>query len=685
MKRSLILSIIIFSVVFIGYAQGHRDLLDPKIRDILIQGLDGEQAKQHVVEITKHHRVQGSRGYRQAANYDLEKLRSYGFSEKDAYIESFKSDGKVTYQTWQSPSGWDVTDAELSIVEPMEEKLASFKEISMNLMTYSNPGDVTAEVVWVGSGTSDDDYKDKNVKGKFVLATGYGGEVHRLAVLKYRAKAVVCYLNDSRGKEHPDMVQYTGMWPRTEELDRTTFGFNISNQQGEKIKSLLDAGKKVVLHGWVKGTGLEPFFMDVIVAHIRGKEKSNEELVFSAHLDHPKECANDNASGSGAILDIARTLKQLIDGKKIRQPSRSFRFLWVPEWNGTMAYIDAHPELSGPAEGGRFLANINLDMVGENLELLHSKMNIVRTPHSVPSCLNDVVENMAEMVDRMDIHTPNGSRSVFNYRVVPYSGGSDNMMFNGRKIPSVMISHSDYTHHTSYDSPDKVDPTELERSEMIATGAMWYLANLTPADGFDLLDLMKTNFYQGIGELPRQHRASIRATEIKQLPQAWSEANNTITQLVTLDINAAKSILTFATSDDLKNLAADQVRGHLYKRFDFLFTMVQGFVEANGFSSDYPAPINNPVDGRVPIPLTRGPLDFRIPESKLTAKDAAWYTSKDFPLNGNHRFEIVNLMDGKQTVSEIRNVLIAEYSSIPDSVVIRYIEDLVKVGVVKWK
>jgi hypothetical protein len=685
MKRSLFLGIILFCVVSIGRSQGYRDLLDPKIRDIFIEGLDGEQAKQHVVEITKYHRVQGSRGYREAANYVLEKLRSCGFSEKDAYIELFKSDGKVTYQTWQSPSGWDITDAELSIVEPTQEKLVSFKEIPMSLMTYSNPGDVTAEVVWVGTGTNDSDYIDKKVKGKFVLVTGDGGEVHRFAVLKYGAKAVVSYINDKRGKEHPDMIHYTGLWPRTEELSKVTFGFNISNQQGEKIKSLLDAGKKVVLHGWAKGTGLESFFMDVVVAHIRGKEKPTEELVFSAHLDHPKECANDNASGSGAILDIARTLKQLIDGKKIRQPSRSFRFLWVPEWNGTMAYIDAHPELSGPAEGGKFLANINLDMVGENLELLHSKMYIIRTPRSVPSCLNDVVENMTDMVDKMNIHTPNGSRSAFNYRVVPYSGGSDNMMFNDRKIPSVMISHSDYTHHTTYDSPEKVDPTELERSEMIAAGTMWYLANLTPADGLDLLDLMKTNFYSALGELPRQHRASIHTTEIKQLPQAWSEANNMVTQLVTLDINAAKSILTFATSDELNNLAADQVQGHLYKRFDFLFTMIQGFVEANGYSSDYPAPINNPTDDRVPIRLTRGPLDFRIPESKLSVKDAAWYTSKDFPLNGNQRFEIVNLMDGKRTVSEVRNVLITEYSSVPDSVVIRYIEDLVKVGVVKWK
>jgi hypothetical protein len=36
-------------------------------------------------------------------------------------------------------------------------------------------------------------------------------------------------------------------------------------------------------------------------------------------------------------------------------------------------------------------------------------------------------------------------------------------------------------------------------------------------------------------------------------------------------------------------------------------------------------------------------------------------------------------------VYQIRFILIAEFSSIPDAVIARYLEDLVKVGVVKWK
>ncbi|MBK5099002.1 MAG: hypothetical protein JJE01_14590, partial [Gemmatimonadetes bacterium] len=74
-------------------AQDASPLLDAERRDLLHEALSGEIAKDHVIQITRHHRIQGSRGYRDAAEYVLAQLRAYGFSEEEAWIESFPSDG----------------------------------------------------------------------------------------------------------------------------------------------------------------------------------------------------------------------------------------------------------------------------------------------------------------------------------------------------------------------------------------------------------------------------------------------------------------------------------------------------------------------------------------------------------------------------------------------------------------
>lgn len=673
-----ILSVLSFSICF----SQSPSLLDPKLRDLFHETLSGELAKEHVIQITRHHRIQGSRGYRDAANYVLSKLREYGFSENEAYIESFKSDGKVSYQTWQSPSGWDITSAELRMVEPYDERIAGYPEIAMSVMTYSNAGDVTAELVWVGAGTSDEDYRGKDVKGKFVLATGYGGSVHRLAVLKYGAKAVVCYLDDDRAKEYPDMLQYTGMWPRTEELPNVTFGFNLTNRQGEKLKKMLLEGKKVVLHGWVKGIGLEPYFMDVVVAHIRGTERPDEELVFSAHLDHPKESANDNASGSAAILDIARTLKELIASGRLPKPKRSFRFIWVPEWYGTMAYLDKHTEFAGPELGGKWLVNMNMDMVGEHPELLHSKLILTRTPASLPSCVNDIIENMAEMVDNLDVRTPRGSLSAFNYRVTPYSGGSDHMMFIDRKIPGIMFSHTDYTHHTSEDTPDKVDPVELERCEIISLSTMWYLANLEEEQAVTLGHLVGSNSLKHLGNtLQKTHKLLASATN-ENVGQLWAEGNNILDQSLQQQKTAVASVLNFYSSERTKGMV-EWWSGNFQLHYESTHQRMRDAALRKGATGNEPPPLAS--DARVPVRLTRGPLDFGLPERKLDSISAAWYNTNEFTLDGDMRFELVNFIDGKRTVSDIRNALSAEFQPIELKIVARYIEDLVKVGVVKWR
>jgi hypothetical protein len=666
-------------------AQATPLLLDSETQSLLHEALSGEVAKEYAIAISRYHRIQGSRGYREAGQYVVEVLRKNGFDEDHAFVEAFPSDGRVTYQTWQSPSGWDMDRAELRMVEPFNERIVGFPEIAMSLMTYSNPGHARGELVWVGAGTDPSDYEGKDVNGKIVLCTGYGGDVHRLAVLEYGAQAVVCYLDDERAMEFPDMLAYTGMWPRTEELERVRFGFNLTRRQGERLRAMVESGQRVVVEATVEGIGLEPYWMDVPVAVIPGSDAEAGELVYSGHLDHPKESANDNGSGSAAMMDMAITLRRLIDEGRLPQPRRTIRFLWVPEFYGMMAYVDAHPEMVGPAMGGRTLGNINLDMVGENLEMIHTRMILTRTPASIPSVLNDVVENMAEMVTRMDIRTPRGSLSFPNIALTPYSGGSDHNVFIDRKIPGMMLNHSpDYTHHTSEDTPDKVDPVELERSEMLATGAFWYLANLTEEQGVELAFLAGARAADRLGDATREGMRHLLAAPPEALDHAWAEVENRIEHHKAWGQTAVQDVLHFNDEPSVAAAVAGQV-AMLEGQAEELSKSVAEAARGRGAEDRQPPLLPRSTDDRVPVRLTRGPLAGGLPAGLLSPDRAAWYASPRNPLRGSYAFELVNFIDGERDITAIRDALSAEFGPVPTEAVARFVEDLVEAELAEWR
>ncbi len=687
-----ILTVTAFFLICLGFTppspafgQVAPQLLEPEVGRILHEALSGERAKEYAIAISRFHRIQGSRGYRASAEYLLQVLRGAGFQEKEAFVESYPSDGRIHYQTWQSPSGWDMDRAELRMVEPYQERIIAYPEIAMSLMTYSNPGFAKAELVWVGPGTSDSDYLGKDVSGKIVLCTGYGGDVHRLAVLKYGAQAVVCYLDDERAMEFPDMLAYTGMWPRTEELEKIRFGFNLTRRQGERLRNMVESGQRVVLEAEVEGIGLEPYFLDVPVAVIPGSDPAAGELVFSGHLDHPKESANDNGSGSAAMMDMAITLRRLIETGRLPQPKRTLRFLWVPEFYGMMAYLDAHPEMAGPTLGGKTLGNINLDMVGENLEIIHTKMILTRTPASIPSVVNDVVEDMANMVRGMNVRTPRGSLSEPNILVTPYSGGSDHNVFIAQKIPGIMLGHApDYTHHTSEDTPDKVDPVELERSEILAAATFWYLANLSETEATELAFLAGAKAAERLGEAAWEGVRHLLHAPPEALNHAWAEIENRIRHHLHWSQAAVRDISHFHSSEAVMGVLDTQVEA-LSHQADALLETVGDLVQKRGVVTPTAPSLPRPEDGRIPARLTRGPLAGGLPASRLPEDRAAWYSSPGNRLQGNYAFELVNFIDGRRTIHEIRDALSAEFGPIPTQVVSRFVEDLVSVGVVEWR
>ncbi|HUR36550.1 MAG TPA: M28 family peptidase, partial [Terriglobales bacterium] len=333
--RSAPLFLLLLSAV--SFAQStkstERHLVRREVFNAIANEYSGEMAREYTRHIIQYHRIQGSPMMADAAEMVLGKLKQLGI---EARLEKFPSDGKTAYQTHISPMSWDMRSGELWVegvagdakFEPF--RLCRYSDVPMCVSTYSKGGEWAGELVDVGSGTSEKDYAGKDVRGKVALASGYAANVVRQAVLKFGAVGVVIYPSADDRPEHPDLIRYNGIWPRASEYEKTSGGFQISANQYTRLKDLMSNGA-VRVRGKIDAT-LGAGEMTLVHAYIRGTKDPQQEVIITAHLDHPKWSANDNASGSGGMVELARTLKSLIDAKKIPAPERSIHFMWVPEF-----------------------------------------------------------------------------------------------------------------------------------------------------------------------------------------------------------------------------------------------------------------------------------------------------------------------------------------------------------------
>jgi hypothetical protein len=613
-----------------------QHLVKQEVFDAIANEYSGESAQENTRRIVEYHRIQGSPMMAAVAEQVvLPRLKAAGLEAK---IEQFVSDGKTKYGTYISPMGWDMRDGELSIENVAGAKdfkpimLCRYADVPMCVSTYSKGGDWSGDLVDVGSGTTDANYQGIDVRGKVALASGYAANVVREAVLRHGAVGVVIYPSAGDRPDHPDMVRYNGIWPRAEELDKTSGGFQISRNQYDKLKSLMHQGT-VRVHGKIDAT-LGPGKLTLVHAYIRGTEHPEREILITGHLDHPKWSANDNASGSGAMMEAARALQALIAARKLAAPKLTIHFMWVPEYFGTLAYVTNHKELKfcgnfyEPEPNGPqcILANINMDMVGEDTVKTNSRFYYTRTPDSVPFFINAVMSDVLQQTREADLYAQTGTRNYWMPEAIPYAQGSDHDVFLGLGIPATMLGHDpDWTHHTSEDKIDKTDASEFRRVGTFATAAAWFMAT---ADSRSW----------------RQVRAGAYADRVAELAHRLALDSNSDT--------AVKRVLKNREEFDAQ---AD--------RLDSLTPQP---------SAARPRTPNTAGAGAGPRRLTLLPLDASVFESanpddkKWLAEQEARFASDSEGLATKPNFalisfEAVNFMDGHRSTAEIADLLSAEY------------------------
>ena len=626
-----------------------QHLVKQEVFDAITTEYSGEAAQENTRRIVEYHRVQGSPMMAAVAEQVvLPRLKAMGL---EASIEQFPSDGKTRYGTHLSPMGWDMRSGELWIESAAGAKdfkpvsLCRYADVPMCVSTYSKGGEWSGALVDVGSGLSDANYQGIDLHGKVALASGYAANVVREAVIKHGAAGVVIYPAAGDRPDHPDLVRYNGIWPRAEELEKTSGGFQISRNQYDMLKSLMSAGA-VRAHGRIDAT-LGPGKLTLVHAYIRGTEHPEREVLVTGHLDHPKWSANDNASGSGAMMEAARVLQALIAARKIAPPKVTLHFMWVPEYFGTLAYVSNHPEArrcdaawddprnkpDAFAPGKPcIVANINMDMVGEDTVKTNSRFYFTRTPDSVPSFLDALMADALEQTREANLYAPTGTRTYWMPESIAYAQGSDHDVFLGLGIPATMLGHDpDWTHHSSEDKIDKTDASEFRRVGAFASVAAYFMAAADKSQWESAL----------AGEIAgRASEFALRIARDKLAPRSSDSLyNNRMTR------NAE----TFRVESDALLLP-----------------------KGAAIHKDHPA--DQGPENRKPGPrrLTLLPLDASVFEN-TSAEDARWVAAQEArfasdseglptkPNFGLISFEAVNFMNGHRSTAEIADLLSAEY------------------------
>jgi hypothetical protein len=630
--------------------------LSTPVVDALAKELSGDRALETIKGISSNHRVRGSRPFRAAAELIATKARAAGLDS--VRIEEFPADGKTFYGTQRSRPPWDAEFAEL---REGDRVIASWEKQPMSLAEDSESGDVSAELVDVGAGVADSDYSGKDVRGKLILASSQADGVAAIGVAKHGARGIISYAQNQR----------TGWWGENTELVRwghldsfapvKTFAFMVSAGTAKSLKDRLAGGETVRMHAVVRA-GQHPGAYSVVTAMIRGADPklSQEEIVFSCHLDHPNPGANDNASGCATILEVGVTLSKLIRDGRLPRPARTIRFVWPPEVEGTMAILNAKPEWAK-----RIKAVVHMDMVGAGLES-KSVFHVSGGAGHLPSFVYDIAQTFGAWVNdqtyryaatgssEYPLISPKGGKEPLLAALDEYDMGSDHDVYQDATwgIPAIYLHDwPDRYIHTTWDTPDRIDPTKLLRAAFIGAASGYFLASLSAKDSVELRSAIRA------GSLRRQMRMNERTRGLERH-----------------EVEHMRRYYSYYDS------VASRYWGH-GSRYDS--SMLVTPVKASGDAARI----------FVRNPDVRGPMSvfgYDYLRDKLGAERAGKLKLLQFEgargAGGDYAYEVLNLSSFPLRVIDVRNVVSSIYGPVPLDIVLEYVLALEQAGVLKrWQ
>jgi carboxypeptidase Q len=239
------------------------------------------------------------------------------------------------------------------------------------------------------------------------------------------------------------------------------------------VYRLAESGMKPRIRMNLDATSLGEVPVWNTIGEIRGTEKPNEYVMFSAHFDSwdGASGATDNGTGTLMMMEAMRILKKVYPNPK--------RTILVGHWNseeqglnGSKAYAEDHPEIIKGMQAlfnqdngtGRVqsISSNTLSQVGTHLKDWYSKL---------PSFYTDSM-------------SPNVVSWSFTDQAPLTTGGTDGTVFACHGTPSFGMgalnwNYNAYTWHTNRDTYDKVVFDDLKHNATLVA-MMAYLAAEDP-------------------------------------------------------------------------------------------------------------------------------------------------------------------------------------------------------------
>ncbi|MEJ1962171.1 MAG: DUF4910 domain-containing protein [Gammaproteobacteria bacterium] len=409
-------------------------------------------AMEDLAEICRHDRYQASHGINAAARFVAERAREAGLA--DVWIHQFPADGARHWWTFRAPVSWTPTQAILRIVRQNEPRLiVDHEREPFALATYSAPS--------LSAGTACPlvnivDAERRGLSGAIVLIGRDCAQPLDRLVSFITERGACGFATDGPARRVDDR-EFRG---RVElRPDCRVFGFSLTSDEMRRARAAAEEGA----HGEALVQIDRAALMPVVTGVVPGAP-GQREVWLTSHLCHPRPGANDNASGSAALLALARMMRAP------HAPSATVRFVWGPEYLGVAALLHERECRSATLPQ----AVVNLDMVAEDQARCGSPFVIERAPDTVLSLINPLAERIVQEVFEAT------SAQAGRWEASAFMGFSDHALFADPRlgVPAVQLCHvPDRFNHSAADTFDKVCAEELRRSVAAAFTLVSVLAD----------------------------------------------------------------------------------------------------------------------------------------------------------------------------------------------------------------